>query len=217
MVSAEHLKTIVKDVTPALEKVLATDSLTSKIPESLQLRYTQCGLGTAALQRVLLDEYDIPTDRQITRLEEAPRGLNFRIGNHVILRAGDQMIDPTYGQFMNYVGLTHRSAVEHDIAHLYPPRKIMVYGVDNARAFANTFAEHAYNIDRSGLIPRPKVELEPDGALRGASLEEMQRVYQSIWNPDNYEPFPVTDQDKWFQGAAEQAAESTKLLMNSSR
>jgi hypothetical protein len=199
MASAEHLKSIVQDITPSLEKALATDSFTSAIPETLQLRYTQCGLATAALQAYLLDEFDIKTDRVINRLTEAPRGPNFRVESHVVLKTDQHIIDPTYGQFMNYVGLTHYSAAEHDIAHLYPRRKIAVYGFEDSRAFADTFANHAFQTDQNDLIPRPRVEYVPDGQLRGASLDEMQHVYQSIWNPDTYTPFPIESQDENMQ------------------
>lgn len=212
MVHSEKIKSIVKESAPLLEKVLATGDLTDQYPEDLQLRLTQCGLGTAALQHFLLDEYDIATTRVINRLTDAPRGLNFRTDSHVVLRTDTDIIDPTYGQFMRYVGLTPEMARQHDIAHLYPPRKIMVYGADNARAFADTFAAHAFSVDRNGLVPESPVEYAPDGALRGESLEELQRVYQCIWNPDNYTPFPVEEQRSGFQDAARHVAESMRYL-----
>lgn len=212
MANAENIKNIVKDSAPLLEKVLATGELTASYPEDLQLRLTQCGLGTAALQHYLLDEYGIATSRHINRLTDAPRGYNFRTNTHVVLRTDTEMIDPTYGQFMNYVGLTPETANNHDLAHLYPPRKIMVYGVDNARAFADTFASHAFSVDRSGHVPEPFDSAPDIGALRGKSLEEMQRVYRSIWNPNNYTPFPVEEQRPDFQDAARKIAQSMRYL-----
>lgn len=212
MTQSKNIKEIIQESTPRLEKVLATGELTAMYPEDLQLRLTQCGLGTAALQHYLLDQYDIATTRVINRLTDAPRGLNFRTDSHAVLRTDSDVIDPTYGQFMRYVGLTPTSAQHHNMTHLYPPRKIMVYSFENARAFADTFAAHAFSVDRSGLVPEAPVEYAPDGALRNKPLEEMQRVYRSIWNPGNYTPFPVEEQREDFQNAAKKIAKSMKYL-----
>lgn len=213
MKEIDVVKGITQEVTPALERVLATDSLTSAIPESLQLSYSQCGLATAALQSILLEKYDIKTDRVINKLTEAPRGLNFRIGSHVVLHGDEYVIDPTYRQFMDYVGLTHKTAVDYDIEGLYPPHKIMVYSDQNATAFADKFAAHAHKLDEDHAIPQPVVEYAPTGALRGSDFATKQAVYRSIWTRDNYQPFPIEEQNEHMQHAAGRVAASVLSII----
>ncbi len=212
MASSEQLKSITQEITPKLEKVLATDSLTSQIPESLQLRYTQCGLATAALQGYLFDQHGIETERLINHLHEAPTYNDFSVLSHVILRADNLLIDPTHGQFMNFVGLTHKIAIDHDIAHLYPTPKIMVFPEEKAADFADKYAAHAHQLDQTSAIPEVLIENAPDGQLRGKPFAHKQRVYRSIWNPANYSPFPIDEQDPGIQEAAKRIVESLKRL-----
>lgn len=213
MNSSRVIHEITQEITPALEEALAIDSFTSKIPENLQLRYSQCGLATAALQLILLEKYDISTERIINKLTDAPRGLNFRTMSHVALRSGNQIIDPTYGQFMNYIGLTHKTAVDHNIESLYPNQRIAVYNATESEQFADDFATHAHNLDVQGLIPTPTHEYSPDGTLRGVSFTEKQATYRSIWQPNNYRPFPLETQREDMQRAARQTSQLAQQII----
>lgn len=210
MANAEYLKAAALEATPKLENALSTEELTSMLSKEVQLRFTQCGLATAALQAYLLETHDIPTKRSIIKLPDAPRGLNFRTLSHVVLETDDHVIDPTYGQFMNFVGLTPKSADQHNVAHLYPKPKILVFPKSKADIVAETFARHAHKLDEAGVIPEDIGAYAPVDALRGANFDEKLRVYSSVWTPQNYNDFPLSDQPEGFQEAARRVVSKMK-------
>ena len=217
MANAEQLKSIVHDVTPHLEKVLATDSETSHIPENLQRRLTQCGLATAALQGYLLEEHGIETERSIITLHNAPKDEEFRSLTHVVLQDATYMIDPTHGQFMRFVGLTPKIAAAHNMEHLYPAKPALVVPKEKLGELSDKYARHAHQLDQSGAIPKQLIEYAPDGKLRGTPLTEKQRVYEEIWDLSKYESFPVESQPPAFQDAAKRATESLIRLARQKR
>lgn len=187
-----NLPAILQEITPHLERGLAATSIDNS-PLEQQLRRTNCGLATAALQRILTDEYDITTTRMIARLEQAPRGLNSRTTEHVILRTDDDIIDPTYSQFFGYVGLDARRADEERLHHLYPQQKIAHFAIANSMVFARSLASHASSIQQT-LPDRTSRALPPLDKLRTASTDELDATYESIYDIKNYQPFTVESQ-----------------------
>ena len=202
-----QLERIVEPTVSPLERALVRQGLHSTV-ESLQLRDTVCGFATGALQKYLDEVHGIHTDRLLTTPDEAPRGLSSRRLTHVVLRHNDHIIDPTYGQFMQFVGLDPRTAADHGHEDLYPEPKIAVYDVDEWRAFADSMAEHAYHLDQFAGIKKPELELPPFGALRGASLDDMKHAYRAVWDPAGYEDFPLESQPQHFKDAVSSLADS---------
>ncbi len=92
----------------------------------------------------------------------------------------------------------------------------MVYSLARAVSFANTFASHAHIKDTLGVVPPVIAELQPDGALRGASLERMQESYQSIWSPGDYSPYHLDDpvKEEGMQEAAARISARMQHLRN---
>ena len=195
MITRCELEAIITRATVPLEKALAYESLTEGFGEDLQLRYSYCGVATAALQRYLQD-HKITTERVITEPEVAPRHMNQRHMSHVALRHESLLIDPTYSQFLSYVGVMPARVLQREaLRRFYPARKIAVFPVESSNEFAAAFAKVAHAAD---------VEIEPlnighdsyppDDALRGTSLDEKFEVYRAIWSPNDYKCFPVDEQ-----------------------
>ncbi len=193
----EKIRHATEQYIPHLQNVLSRYAL-EKIDTDLHLNTRNCGLATAALQPALRELDGIEMDRKIIHSEK-PRGLNFRRPNHVILQSGDTILDLTPNQFLEYIGLTAEKASTEELRHLYPVEKVWVYDTDKALTRANAFARYAYYLDSSNAVPLTAPEYGTVGALRGASVDEMHKVYQAIWNPDNYKPFPLTKQRRLFR------------------
>lgn len=202
-----QLERVIEPTVAPLERALVRQNLHSTV-ESLQLRDTVCGFATGALQKYLDEVHGIQTDRILTTPDEAPRGMSSRKLTHVALRHNDYIIDPTYGQFMQFVGLDPRTASEHGYEELYPEPKVAIYDIDEWRSFADSMADHAYHLDQFAGIKKPDIELPPFGALRGASLDDMKHAYRAVWNPAGYEEFAVTSQPQHFQDAVSSLAGS---------
>lgn len=196
MIDRSELESAIKEATLPLEYALAFESLTQGFGEDLQLRYSYCGVATAALQRYLQERYEIATDRMIAMPAQAPRHINHRQMSHVVLRHESLVIDPTYSQFMSYVGVLPARVLDNEVLRaLYPPRKIAVFPVATSNEFADSFTEAAHAADLAiQNSPREQVSFPPDDALRGASLDEKSAVYRAIWSPDGYKSFPVDEQ-----------------------
>lgn len=209
--SHERLRNALDNVTPKLEKVLAEKSLTSALGEAMQLRISQCGLATAALQQFLYDAEGIVSQRLITHSKRAPKLRDMTPQSHVILKTEEGIvIDPTYGQFMSHVGLTHKIARENELMHLYPARKIVSFPVVKTSQFVDKFAGHVFTVDQSGAIPVPIYEEPPDGALRGKNLDTMHAVYDNLWDLNEYDEFAIESQGQEIQAAANRITASLK-------
>lgn len=197
MSSEARLREISDEITPSLERALQRCTVTSKIDQELQLRMSHCGLATAAMQLFLHEEYGVQTDRllQTADLQSARLAMSERV-LHIVLRDQDGVwIDPTYGQFLSHIGLTHRTAVDQNKIHLYPTPKIAVFtAVD---AFADKFARHVQFADSVGVEPGEH-KGATDGVYKGASLDEMNNFYRQLWSSECSEPHPPDDQLPYF-------------------
>ncbi len=209
--NTETIKNAVEKHIPELEAVLA-EHVDGDVDPGITLYMANCGFATAALQRLLDEKYGIQTERVATRLPN-PDPNEYKGLNHVVLRHGDTVIDPTPNQFIKMVGLTTERAQNEDLRHLYPTEKVWVTSIAEARERANMFAEHVYNLDQQGLVSQPEqheLGLYGVGVLRGRSLEDMQNVYGDLWDIENYKPYPVSEQREQFTHIGHDLVERVK-------
>lgn len=194
---------------PLLERALH-DEETPKYPAELQLRNTVCGLATGALQLYAMEYYGVTLDRRIASPLKAPRGINSRQLQHVGLFDGADMIDPSFGQFYTYVGLSPDAVLKRRaLLRLYPSDKIAVTPVRQAARFADGVAAHMHEIEPEVLRLRGEqsLRLPPDSSLVGTTQAEKQEVLRDIWDPRRYEAFPLEGQSSSFQKRALHLAE----------
>lgn len=208
-----RLETAVAASVPLLEKALHTEEDRRYDPE-LQLRGTVCGLATAALQLYVHDRHSIELDRRIATPSKAPRGLNSRRLEHVVLFDDDEMIDPTFGQVYSYIGLSRSAAQERPaLRRLFPSEKIAVVSKGRANKFADSVARHMQSIEpevaqlRGGMKAYP-----PENALVGRSEAEKEEILRDIWTPGQFKSFPLDGQSSSFQSRALRLAERMHQL-----
>lgn len=214
MTNSTELKQIVSLATPKLEQALIETPFADNLPEQLQLRASNCGLATKAIELYLRDQHQIESKRLIHVSEDDNlRGINSRRQSHVILRAENgQFIDPTYSQFMSLVGLTPKVALENELEYLYPKDKVIEFNEQNVSQFTSQFAEHVYGTwqQYSNEIPEPIVADPRLSALRGASRAKIQSTYAGLWKLENYREL---ESDETPEGLAS-AAGSVALRMS---
>ncbi len=192
---------VIATATPLLEQALH-DTEDSRFNTELQLRGSVCGLATGALQLYAREHHGVLLDRRLAVPEKAPRGINARLLRHVGLFSEDEMVDPSYGQFLEYVGLSRTAAQNNpQLERLYPVAKIATIDLAHTDEFADFIAEHAHKIEPAvAELNNGQRALPPVNSLVGTSLDEKRDVYRDIWNIDNYDmPFPVAEQSESFQ------------------
>ena len=211
------LETAVAASVPLLEKALHMEE-DRRYDAELQLRGTVCGLATAALQLYLSERHSIELERRIATPSKAPRGLNSRRLEHVVLFDDDEMIDPTFGQTYAYVGLSRSAAQERPaLRRLFPAEKIAVIPKGQTNKFADGVARHMQSIEpevarlRGGIKAYP-----PENALVGRSSDEKQEILRDIWTPGHFRSFPLDSQSSSFQNRALRLSERMHQLGNKS-
>lgn len=159
-------------LTPVLEHAIQTDRETFNdgIDSDLMLRMPHCGIASRALQLYMQEKF-CPS----AQLIENTRGLN-----HAVLAVDDMIIDPTYGQFMERVGLSHKVAADHNLTHLYPNPKIAVFARDDHAAFADTFTNHLVSV--RSQIPG----LQHNYPQKHLPPERLRMLFRATWNIDYY-------------------------------
>ncbi len=176
------LERLAQKSTPLLEGAFLSEE-ESRFDRGLQLRGSVCGLSTAALQLYWQERYGIALERRIATPAKAPRGLNSRRLNHVALFDESAMVDPSFGQFFAYVGLS-REAVRANsgLDTLYPSDKIAVVPLLGLVPFADAMAAHMHAIEPEVARRRgPDMPAyAPDKSLVGVSLDEKQAVLRDI-------------------------------------
>lgn len=181
------------DIRPLLgEAVTSHWGYTDELP----LSQTSCGFATALLQRHLMRRH-IQTERLIAAPPKLPRSFNYKRREHVILRTEDgQLIDPTYQQFANLVGYTHR-LIKHmpDASDLLPAPVIAVCEQE-AHEKLGSYVAQKILLHRSAILEAVTTHLKApstvDAPLAYAPDDEIYQVCNDIWNPDHYSPFPHT-------------------------
>lgn len=167
--------------------------LTQWLDADLQLTYSNCGFATAVLRRCLERENIVTTRHRMDR--------NFTVNgqhqseSHVILTSGDDVIDPTYTQFFERIGLSSQLAQQFvDMRELLPDRKIAVFQVDEAEIFAKTFAARALSVRsrvREALGERELafMHLSPS-LLETSDGRTVETFYTHIWDIEQYSEYP---------------------------
>jgi hypothetical protein len=201
--SSAELGGIIASSTALLERAYQLEEDDRHFAVELQLRGSVCGIATGALQAYVRERHGLLLDRRLAVPEKAPRGINSRLLRHVGLFTEEEMIDPSYSQFFEYVGLD-RTAARNDsrFTQLYPVAKVAVIEVARSDAFADLIAEHAHAIEPkvAQLREAGQRALPPVNSLVGMRLVEKEEVFRDIWNPNNYDmPFPVAEQPESFQ------------------
>lgn len=192
---AGELDNIIAHVTQPLEKALMQEGIRAGLGEDLQLRYSYCGVATAALQCFLLERHHIDTERMVTQPEIAPRLINQRRMAHVVLQYEGVTIDPTYSQFMSYVGLSPTVVLQNEtLRGLYPPRKIATFNTQKSDEFADTFADIAHTVDEVMGAQLGAQLYGLNENLIGTTLDTKRDVYRAIWDSGGYSPLPLREQ-----------------------
>lgn len=186
----------INEVTSLLEKGLKKVDTMHHLEAGLQLRSSNCGLATATLQLYLQELYDIPTERLLAVPPKAPRGLNSRRMAHVVLCHEGTIIDPTYSQFLGYVGLQAFRVSEHgSLQQLWPEAKIAYIDQSKTDQFADNLASYAHKIAPTiHDIRGDEVRYTPDSALSNKSFAEKRDIYRDIWSANNYAPIELDQQ-----------------------
>lgn len=193
-----ELRAITESAVGPLERALAKECLTHFLGPELQLRYSLCLVASTALKKHLKRRYDMTTETVIKDLPIPADVAGGHTFSHVVLRYESNTIDPTYSQFMSYVGLRTYDAFNHpELASLYPPSKIAVIPDNTHEEFASTMAARMYiatpwltNLERD----TPKLHL-PDGLFMGAPFATIDDFTQAVWRPDDWMPYVTEDVD----------------------
>ena len=178
---ASELRTITEGVAGSLGRAVQKEvKFIDFLPSDDVLRYSVCGLATAALQRYLKECHDVQTTRIIIDLPERSPSMQNR---HVFLRhMGSITIDPTYGQFFEYAGMSVIDTVERpELTTHYPSYKIAVVEDANVGEFITDIAHRAYLAG---------------GEVQGESSsteQELEQLYTAIWAPATAKRFPASD------------------------
>lgn len=174
-----ELRTITESVVGPLEHGLLDEvKVTEFLGTDLQLRFSLCGLATAALQTYLRDCHDVRTTRIIIDLPETSPSLQSR---HVFLRHNAATtIDPTYSQFFEYAGFSAIDvSLEPAYALHYPETKIAVIQDPEVDGFIASFAAQAWRAARAA-------HGEPE-----RSVAEIEQLSRAIWKPEKARRFPA--------------------------
>jgi len=166
-----ELRTITDGVAGSLARGIQEEvKIIDFLPTDEVLRYSVCGLATAALQEYLREQYQVQTTRVIIDLPERSPSLQNR---HVFLRHNRAItIDPTYGQFFEYAGMSVIDLVERpELAALYPEAKIAVIEDAEAKRFIGDLALRAYAAGQ-----------EAQGEA-SSSVEELESLFSAVWMP----------------------------------
>jgi|APMI01.1.fsa_nt_gi hypothetical protein len=199
-----ELRRIVDDATPVIEKAVARHIVYGAYPLDLQLRGSVCGLASSLLARYLEQKHGIVTDRHIAALDGHPTDDHVQM-RHVVLteQATGAMIDPSFSQFFNLVGLTQATVREiPELQSLYPINKVAVIDAGDERLFGYRYAEYAMNIAprvRRHLGVRAVMPIHPTGVLLSAGADVIHAVYDGIWERGRYRSYPEQRDDAYIE------------------
>jgi len=205
----EQITRITRDIEPSLSKAVASHPGYGIGGVENALISTSCGFTTGILQKHLAEAHHIPTERLIAeRLDTLPRDPVFsRYLNHVLLHEPESgtIIDPTYSQFVRLFGASYiEVAQKADLIDAFPNEKIAVFPSREYQQFASEFTrfcigKRAFIADQLGADTARQQDF-----FTGLDDTEVPQIVASIWNLDNYEKFPLSQEDQdstLFRGA----------------
>jgi len=191
---AGELQAITEEVVGSLEHGLFEEvKFTEFLGPELQLRYSLCGLATAALQRYLSEYHQLRTTRIIIDLPVvSPDGQT----RHTFLRHDSHItIDPTYSQFFDYAGFSAIDAsLDRSLSRHYPDTKIAVIEDEKRERFVGNYALQAWE---AGLVVQ---------GFPSRSVDDLEKIYRRIWEPETCRRFP-TKQDAIVDNLVERMAD----------
>lgn len=192
---SHQLREILDTITPTLEHAIQQDpeGYYTLVDTDLQLRVGgHCGIASKSTQLYLQEAHGIPTN--IVTNEKVPPSLE-----HTVLLADNMVIDATYGQFMETMGLSHAVAAKRDVKHLYPKPTIALFPAGASDTFADDFANHLLAAKQH--IP-PSERNYPH---RHFPPEQIRGLFRALWNVENY--VPHTFSGDYFQRITGRVAE----------
>ena len=160
--------------------ILDSSTMYRHAPQDAILRIAPCGLVSAAISRYLTHE-DISHTLMISRPELScdPKM------QHVFPVVGEgQIIDASYSQFFDYVGIT----VAYEVAsqkRFYPIEKVIDFPFSERETIAEWMAGIACRFARENGCIEQGWRTVGNGPLRKVIKTAIQATYSSIWNPSS--------------------------------
>ena len=171
--------------------------------ERLLLRNAHCERLSSALVNYFAP--NIPPNAKIEMVSSADTGhgySNLPQFEHIMVRYTTEdgmsslILDPTWGQFLRWRGLTPQWAVENNLDRNHPYRhagEIATFWTREGGLFAKGVARLAYDhgIETSN-VPRTPLYDEPSdtGKLDAATERDLVAAYERIWNDAELLPYP---------------------------
>lgn len=166
-----------------------TETIFAEGPFDYRLRLTACGLAATAIHRYCQEE-----EIYSRLLISSPR-LDFDVEmQHVVPVVGDApdeglVIDAAYSQFLNYVGM----GLPYDEANgskEYPKEEIITFKFSERELITHWLTDYAVEFQRRNQHPRDEHGVDMGNArLVDADEETIRQAYDSIWDPDNMQPW----------------------------
>lgn len=194
-VSHQELSDVITKCESQLETVMRYCP-SSFMPDGMRLCGSICGFATNVLGQYL-QARGIKTERKIGTPADDPSQLPDGMGRHVVLHTQEgSTIDPTFGQFLNCIGLNEALGKGEDEAYsLYPNRRIAYIPAGQEHYFGERFAdfalmqrEHLRTIRQKRLIVG-SIACEVDYLQSGLDDEKLYKVLSGIWLPDRYRSY----------------------------
>ena len=179
----------------SLEQGLGESSwLIERMPSTLRLRDSVCGVTSVAVAAYFQNQgHSVELRLSKPHLSIDPRM------QHVVAAVetdnGVQVIDPTYSQFLEYVGLVP-GYVEFGGEDLYPETKIFMYpdGQHDDIAAYIALASEEFLSNREE-IPEHSLRI---GKLANTSLRHRFNTYRRIWDPVNFSRFNPNEEVDYY-------------------
>ena len=160
---------------------------------SLRLRLPLCGMTSLALTEALRNEgFEAESVESTTNLS-TEEGME-HVFTVVNAEEGRYIIDPTYSQFLDTIGLG-TGYVTFGGEDLFPSRKIAVVPFEEGDVIAKQLADATQHFRIHRQPVQDHLLAMSRYSMDDFTYDEVEREYSKIWNPDNFEPFIPRDGD----------------------
>ncbi|HSX18168.1 MAG TPA: hypothetical protein VLE51_02340 [Candidatus Saccharimonadales bacterium] len=180
-----------------------SDSIWSSVDKQYRLRVSICGFSSALVSNWLNEKAIENQMMQTTPKFTFDEGL-VHVFTAAQMRERLTIIDPTYSQFLGYVGL-NLWLDETQRETLYPKEKILVFPANETEVAVKAIASLAdrFRLEHRALIEAyratlERATLEDEGynrpadwyaPLAEASSVEIEEIFAGIWDPSNITTF----------------------------